>query len=278
MKLVRFGEKNQEKPGLIDEQGVLRDLSAHTADFSHNALNLEHLARLRKINPHSLPAIVPMMRLGACIADAPNFHCIGLNYTRHAKESGMAIPKEPILFSKSTATIAGPFDPVQLPRNSVHSDWEVELGVVIGAACYEVSKKDALEKVAGYCVINDLSERYAQLHRGGQWVKGKSAPGFAPIGPWLVTGDEIPDPQNLALWLELNGQTMQKSNTADMIFSVAEIIAYMSKFMLLRIGDVIATGTPSGVGLGLKPPRYLKSGDQMRLGVDQLSEQSQTVL
>ncbi len=278
MKLLRYGPLGQEKPGILDAQGQIRDLSAHCPDFKGEGVSLAALDTARRVNIESLPVVGGNPRLGACLADAPNFWCIGLNYARHAAETGATPPKEPIVFNKATSAISGPFDDVIIPKGSVKSDWEVELGVVIGARCEHVSEADALAHVAGYCVINDMSEREWQIEKGGQWVKGKSAPTFAPMGPWLVTADEIPDPQNLPLWLDLNGERVQNDSTSDMIFGVAEIVSYMSRFMALRPGDVISTGTPSGVGMGMKPQRFLKPGDTMRLSVEGLGEQGQTAV
>lgn len=277
MKLVRYGALGAEKPGMLDSEGALRDLSGILQDIEPSTLTRESLARLREIDPASLPLVDGQPRIGACVGSVPNFFCVGLNYANHAKESGMEAPSEPILFSKATSAIHGPNDEVIMPKGSTKSDWEVELGVVIGAVTEYVSEAEALSYVAGYCLINDVSERSFQIERGGQWIKGKSAPTFGPIGPWLVTADEIPDPQSLPLWLKLNGQIVQNSNTADMIFSVATIISYMSQFMRLMPGDVIATGTPEGVGMGMKPPRFLDDGDQMELGIDGLGTQHQTV-
>lgn len=278
MKLLRYGPAGQEKPGVLDADGCIRDLSAHSADLMGEAVSLTALDALRRVNVETLPVVGGKPRIGSCLADAPNFWCIGLNYARHAAETGATPPKEPILFNKATSAISGPFDDVIIPKGSVKSDWEVELGVVIGARCEHVSEADALAHVAGYCVINDLSEREWQIEKGGQWVKGKSAPTFAPMGPWLVTADEIPDPQALPLWLDLNGERIQNDSTADMIFGVAEIVSYMSRFMALRPGDVISTGTPSGVGMGMKPQRFLRPGDTMRLSVEGLGEQGQTAV
>lgn len=277
MKLLRWGPRGAEKPGLLDAEGNVRDLSSHVSDLAGDAVSLRALDRLRALRPEDLP-VVEAERLGACLAWVPNFHCVGLNYARHAAEAGAQPPAEPVLFSKATTALAGPFDPIVIPKGSVKTDWEVELGVVIGAEVEHVSEADALACVAGYCVVNDLSERSWQLEGTGQWCKGKSAPGFGPIGPWLVTADEIPDPQNLPLWLDLNGETQQLSSTADMIFSVAEIISYMSRHMRLRPGDIIATGTPEGVGMGQKPQRFLRPGDVLELGVTGLGDQRQTAL
>ena len=275
MKLLRFGPQGQEKPGILDSEGQVRDLSGKVADFVGSSVSLEALDAIRGIDPESLPLVENPGRIGACLASVPNFFCIGLNYAKHAAETGAEPPKEPIIFSKASSALCGPNDPVIIPRNSVKSDWEVELGVVIGRETLYVSEADALSHVAGYCVINDVSEREFQAERGGQWIKGKSAPTFGPTGPWLVTADEVADPQKLDLSLSLNGETVQNSNTDDMIFGVAEIIAYMSNFMKLMPGDIIATGTPSGVGLGMKPPRFLKPGDVMELTVEGLGTQRQ---
>jgi len=278
MKLLRYGPLGQEKPGVLDAEGCIRDLSAHSADFKGEAVSLAALDALRRVNIETLPIVSGKPRIGSCLADAPNFWCIGLNYARHAAETGATPPKEPIIFNKATSALSGPFDDVIIPKDSVKSDWEVELGVVIGARCEHVSEADALAHVAGYCVINDMSEREWQIEKGGQWVKGKSAPTFAPMGPWLVTADEIPDPQNLPLWLDLNGERVQNDSTSDMIFGVANLVSYMSRFMALRPGDVISTGTPSGVGMGMKPQRFLRPGDTMRLSVEGLGEQGQTAV
>ncbi|SET69073.1 fumarylacetoacetate hydrolase family protein [Oceanicella actignis] len=277
MKLLRWGPRGAEKPGLLDAEGQVRDLSAHVSDLAGDAVSLRALDRLRALRPEDLP-VVEAERLGACLAWVPNFHCVGLNYARHAAEAGAQPPAEPVLFSKATTALAGPFDPIVIPKGSVKTDWEVELGVVIGAEVEHVSEAEALSCVAGYCVVNDLSERAWQLEGTGQWSKGKSAPGFGPIGPWLVTADEVPDPQDLPLWLDLNGETQQLSSTADMIFSVAEIISYMSRHMRLRPGDIIATGTPEGVGMGQTPQRFLRPGDVLELGVTGLGDQRQTAL
>ena len=275
MKLLRFGPQGQEKPGVLDGDGIIRDLSSVTGDFAGATVSLEALEALRSVDLSQLPEVPSDVRLGSCLADVPNFHCVGLNYVNHAKESGMEIPKEPILFSKATSSLSGPFDPVIIPKDSTKTDWEVELGIVIGATTSHISEAVALSVVAGYCVINDVSERAFQIERGGQWVKGKSAPTFGPTGPYLVTTDEIPDPQTLALNLRVNGDIQQSSNTGDMIFSVAEIISYMSRFMELRVGDIIATGTPEGVGMGQSPQRWLQPGDVMELEIDGLGKQRQ---
>ena len=278
MKLMRVGPKGQERPTLVDAEGTIRDLSGVVPDFAGEGVSLEALDRIRALDPVTLPALPEGARIGACLASVPTFHCIGLNYAKHAAETGGKPPREPILFTKASSSLSGPNDAVILPPGSEKSDWEVELGVVIGKPCWQVSEADALSHVAGYCVVNDLSEREWQMERGGQWVKGKSAPGYGPCGPWLVTADEVPDPQALRLSLDLNGETVQDSDTSDMIFSVAEIISYMSRFMLLVPGDLIATGTPSGVGLGMEPKRFLRPGDRLALRVEGLGEQRQEIV
>ena len=275
MKLLRVGEAGQEKPAMLDGEGRVRDLSEHVRDLAGPDVSLDTIERLRGIDPGSLPVIEEPGRIGSCLAWAPNFYCIGLNYSKHAAETGAKEPEEPILFSKATSAISGPNDPVIIPRTSEKTDWEVELGVVIGRETLYVSEADALSHVAGYCTINDVSERAFQAERGGQWIKGKSAPTFAPIGPWLVTADEVADPQNLRVSLKLNGETVQDSNTSDMIFTVAQIVSYMSQFMKLMPGDIIATGTPSGVGLGMSPQRFLKPGEIMEVEVEGLGSQRQ---
>lgn len=277
MKLLRFGEKGSEKPGILDADGKIRDASGVTADFEGAAVSLEALQALRGVDVSSLPVVEGNPRIGSCLARTPNFFCVGLNYAKHAAETGATPPKEPILFSKASSALSGPYDDVILPKDCTMGDWETELGVVIGAHVEHVSEADALSVVAGYCVINDVSERHFQAHRGGQWIKGKSAPTFGPTGPWLVTADEVADPQKLDLFCEVSGEMMQSSNTDDMIFSVREIVSYMSRFMALQPGDVIATGTPEGVGLGMDPKRFLKAGDTMRVGVAGLGEQLQHV-
>jgi len=276
MKLLRYGPQGQEKPAILDAEGQVRDLSSHVTDFAGEAVSFEALDAIRKIDISILPVVANPGRIGACLASVPNFYCIGLNYAKHAAETGAEPPKEPIIFSKATSSLSGPFDPVVIPRNSVKADWEVELGVVIGREALYVSEADALSYVAGYCTINDVSEREFQIERGGQWMKGKSAPTFGPTGPYLVTADEVGDPQKLGLNLSLNGEVVQDSNTDDMIFGVAKIISYMSQFMKLVPGDIIATGTPSGVGMGMKPQRFLKPGDVMKIEVEGLGAQKQT--
>ena len=277
MKLLRYGPKGAEKPGMLDAAGGLRDLSGHVADLGVETVSLKALDALRALDPESLPPAPGAPRIGSCVSVAPTFHCVGLNYAKHAAESGATPPTEPILFSKAATALSGPYDPVLRPRDSQKLDYEVELGVIIGQRAEYVSEADALSYVAGYCVINDVSEREFQIERLGQWVKGKSAPSFGPTGPWLVTADEIPDPQALDCWLSVNGEMRQNSSTADMIFGVAEIVSYMSRFMALAPGDVIATGTPEGVAMGFKPPRYLQPGDEVALGIAGLGEQRQTV-
>ncbi|SHI76845.1 fumarylacetoacetate hydrolase family protein [Wenxinia saemankumensis] len=275
MKLLRYGAKGSEKPGLLDEDGTVRDLSGHVTDLAGDGVSIEALERIRAIDPATLPAVAEPGRIGACLASVPNFFCIGLNYAKHAAETGAEPPKEPILFNKTTSCLCGPDDDVIVPHGSEKTDWEVELGVVIGRPAFHVSEEEALDHVAGYCVVNDVSERAWQIERGGQWTKGKSAPTFGPVGPWLVTADEVPDPQALALSLKLNGETVQDSDTSDMIFTVRQIVSYMSRFMELRPGDVIATGTPSGVGMGMRPQRFLRPGDTMELTVQGLGTQRQ---
>ncbi len=278
MKLLRYGPPGAEKPGLIDKDGAIRDLSGVVPDIAGETLLPDAMARIQGLDPASLPTIEGEPRLGPCVGGVGKFVCIGLNYTDHAKEAGMPIPKEPVLFMKATSAIAGPDDPVAIPRGATKTDWEVELGLVIGKPAKYTDEAEALSHVAGYCVINDVSEREHQLERSGQWVKGKSADGFGPIGPWLVTPDEVPDPQDLSLWLEVNGQRFQDGITATMIFGVAHLVSYVSRFMSLQSGDVISTGTPPGVGHGRKPPVYLKPGDVMRLGIDGLGVQRQELV
>jgi 2,4-diketo-3-deoxy-L-fuconate hydrolase len=275
MKLLRYGPLGQEKPGLVDKAGQLRDLSATIADVNPEALAPSALDRLRKIDPASLPTVSGKPRLGAPLTQVPKIVCVGLNYTDHAAETGAATPKEPILFMKATTSINGPDDDVILVKGSRKTDWEVELGIVIGSKAQYVSEADALKHVAGYCIVNDVSEREWQIERGGQWSKGKSCDTFAPMGPYLVTSDEVPDPQALDLFCEVSGLRVQSSNTRDMIFTVKQLVSYASQFMTLLPGDVIPTGTPSGVGLGMKPQRFLKPGDTMRLGITGLGEQRQ---
>lgn len=276
MKLLRYGEKGQERPALLDNNGQLRDLSAVVADVAGETLSPQNIARLKDIDPSSLPLVEGSPRIGACVGQVGKFICIGLNYADHAAETGAAIPAEPVVFSKWTSAIVGPNDDIEIPRNSRKTDWEVELGVVIGKGGRYISESDALEHVAGYCVINDVSEREFQLELGGTWDKGKGCDTFGPLGPWLVTRDEIADPHQLDLWLEVDGKRYQNGNTRTMIFQIPKIISYLSQFMSLQPGDVISTGTPPGVGLGLKPePVYLRAGQQIRLGIAGLGEQNQ---
>ena len=275
MKLMRVGEAGSEKPALLDADGKIRDLSGHVADIGGEAITPSGLARIAAIDPKSLPEIAPG-RIGACVAGTGKFICIGLNYSDHAAETGATVPPEPIIFMKATSAIVGPNDDVIIPRGSEKTDWEVELGVVIGKTAKYVTEAEALDYVAGYCVSNDVSERAFQTERSGQWTKGKSCDTFGPIGPWLVTKDEIPEPQNLGMWLTVNGQKMQNGSSKTMVYGVAFLVSYLSQFMSLHPGDVISTGTPPGVGMGLKPPRYLKAGDVVELGIEGLGTQKQT--
>lgn len=275
MKLLRFGAPGAEKPGILDTTGVVRDLSGAIPDVSGVNLGDAELARIAAIDPKTLPAVDNSVRLGPCVGNVGKFICIGLNYSDHAAESGMDVPSEPVIFFKATSAICGPNDNVEIPRTSVATDWEVELGVVIGKAAKYIEEATALDHVAGYCVINDVSERDFQIKRQGQWVKGKSADTFGPIGPWLVTRDEVPDPQALAMTLDVNGERMQDGSTATMVYGVAHLVAYVSQFMSLQPGDIISTGTPPGVGMGQKPPRYLKPGDVMELSIEGLGAQRQ---
>ncbi len=278
MKLVRYGAKGREKPGLVDAQGRLRDLSGHCDTFGWNELSPAGLKRLRQIDPATLPLVKGRPRLGVPFTGIGKIVGVGLNYRLHAIETGAAIPAEPVLFMKATTAINGPFDDILLPRGSVKTDWEAELGLVIGRTTRYVSEQQALDHLAGYVTFHDVSERDFQKNRGGSWDKGKGCDTFAPIGPWLVTRDEVPDPQALRVWCEVNGEKRQDSNTADMIFPVAFLVSYISQFMTLNPGDVICTGTPSGVGMGMQPPQFLKPGDVVRLGVEGLGEQCQKVV
>lgn len=278
MKLLRVGPKGHEKTAVLDHDGQIRDVSDHVAEFAGQAVCAQTFETLAGLDLGTLPVLSKEMRVGSCLASVPNFYCIGLNYGKHADETGMARPQEPILFSKASSAICGPTDPIIVPRGSNKTDWEVELGVVIGQEASYVSEADALDYVAGYCAINDLSERSFQMDRGGQWIKGKSAPNFGPLGPYFVTRDEVADPQNLDLWLRVNGTMMQSSNTSDMIFSVREMISHLSQFLKLMPGDIIATGTPEGVGLGMSPPVFLKEGDVVELGIEGLGQQRQEVI
>jgi 2-keto-4-pentenoate hydratase/2-oxohepta-3-ene-1,7-dioic acid hydratase in catechol pathway len=278
MKLVRYGATGQEKPGMIDPDGTLRDLSAHVADITGATLGDDSIAKLRALDPATLPAVQGNPRMGACVGDIGKFMCIGLNYADHAAETGADIPEHPILFMKANSAITGPNDDVVMPRGSATTDWEVELGVVIGKAAKYVSEEEALDYVAGYCLCNDVSERHFQTSLTGQWTKGKSCDTFGPTGPWLVTRDEVEDPQNLDMWLDVNGKRMQTGNTKTMIFTVAQVISHLSQLFTLHPGDVISTGTPPGVGMGMKPePVYLKDGDVMELSIQGLGVQRQNV-
>jgi len=278
MKLLRYGPPGEEKPGLLDSTGAIRDLSGVVPDISKDTLLPHSLDRLRQIDPATLPRVSGAPRLGPCVGHVGKFICIGLNYSDHAAESNMPVPAEPIVFMKATSCIIGPNDDVVIPRGSLKTDWEVELGVVIGTPAKYAAEEDALSHVAGYCVVNDLSERAYQLEGTGQWVKGKSADTFGPIGPWLVTPDEVPEWNNLGMWLDVDGHRYQDGSTRTMIFGVPHLISYLSRFMSLQSGDVITTGTPPGVGHGKKPPVYLRAGDEMRLGVEGLGEQRQRVI
>ncbi|WP_112606970.1 fumarylacetoacetate hydrolase family protein [Rhizobium sp. WW22] len=277
MKLLRVGEVGKEKPALLDSDGKIRDLSAHVADIGGEAISPAGLAKIAALDPKSLPEL-PEGRLGACVAGTGKFICIGLNFSDHAAETGATVPPEPIIFMKASSAIVGPNDTVLIPRGSEKTDWEVELGVVIGKKAKYVSEADALDYVAGYCVSHDVSERAFQTERSGQWTKGKSCDTFGPIGPWLVTKDEIADPQNLGMWLKVNGKMMQNGSTRTMVYGVAYLVSYLSQFMSLHPGDVISTGTPPGVGMGMKPPQYLKPGDVVELGMEGLGTQRQTFL
>lgn len=278
MKLVRHGAAGQERPGLIDAEGRLRDLTGIVPDIAGAALLPDSLDRLKAIDPATLPLVEGNPRLGACVGSVGKLVCVGLNYSDHAAESGLPVPSEPVLFMKATSSIVGPNDDVEIPRGSRKTDWEVELGIVIGKPAKYVSEADALSHVAGYCVINDVSEREFQIERGGQWDKGKGCDTFGPMGPWLVTADEVADPQDLHMWLEVDGKRFQDGSTRTMIFDVAHLVSYISQFMSLLPGDVISTGTPPGVGLGQKPPLYLTPGQTMRLGIQGLGEQRQTTV
>lgn len=278
MKLLRVGQSGREKPAILDNQGIPRDISSLIDDIEGDALNDNALAGLSAVNPGTLPALNPNDRIGPCVNKVGKFICIGLNYADHAAETGAEVPEEPVIFNKWTSAISGPNDPIIKPLGSTKLDWEVELGVVIGKHCRYVDKQEAASCIAGYCVINDVSERNFQLERGGQWDKGKGCDSFGPLGPWLVTRDEVTDVNNLGIWLEVNGERHQNGNTRTMIFKVDEIVSYLSQFMSLQPGDVISTGTPPGVGLGYTPPIYLNVGDTVRLGIDGLGEQEQTVI
>ena len=278
MKLLRYGSPGREKPGLLDANGTIRDLSGVIADVAGDALLPESLAKLRQLDPKALPAADGNPRIGPCVAGVGKFLCVGLNYSDHAAESGMKVPAEPIIFMKATSSIVGPNDELEIPRGSEKTDWEVELGVVIGKAAKYVDEASAMDHVAGFCVVHDVSERAFQLEGTGQWVKGKSADTFGPIGPWLVTPDEVPDYHELDMWLEVDGNRYQNGTTKTMVFGVPYLVSYLSKFMSLRPGDIISTGTPPGVGHGMKPPVYLRAGNEVRLGVARLGEQRQRVV
>ena len=278
MKLARYGEAGSEKPALIDDNGDLRDLSAHVADITGAEFAAGLMDRLKGIDPASLPRVEGAPRIGPCVGDVKTFWAIGLNYTDHAEETNAPIPREPILFNKARSCIAGPYDDVILPPGSVEADWEVELALLIGKTSYRIDRDEAAEAIAGYFICNDVSERDYQLKREGLWTKGKCCPTFGPIGPWLVTPDEFGDPQDKALWLDLNGSRTQNGHTSKMIFEITEIVSYLSHFLILEAGDIVTTGTPPGVGLGMKPNKFLKVGDEMRLGVDGLGEQRQQVV
>lgn len=278
MKLLRYGPAGREKPGILDSRGHIRDLSGVVDDITPTVITPEGQARLARTNVEDLPKVSGEPRLGVPLTGIGNFIAIGLNYTDHAEETGAQAPAEPIIFSKHLSCLTGPNDDVVLPKESQKSDWEVELGFVIGTRTKNVSEADALKHVAGYCLVNDVSEREYQIERLGQWIKGKSLDTYGPVGPWLVTADEVPDPQSLSIWLELNGKRVQDSSTSKMIFSIAHLVSYLSRFMTLVPGDLVCTGTPHGVGLGMKPPLFLKPGDTMRLGIDGLGEQRQNVV
>ena len=278
MKLVRFGPRGQERPGLVDANGQIRDLSGQVRDIAGEILSAQSLAKLRGIDPSSLPTVAAGTRLGPCVGRVGNFVAVGLNYSDHAAETGAPIPAEPILFNKAPSCIVGPNDDTIIPKGAKKVDWEVELAIVIGERASYVHANNALDYVAGYCMCHDVAEREFQLERGGTWSKGKRCPTFGPLGPWLVTPDEIADVQNLSMWLDVNGQRMQTGSTRTMIFDCAQIVSYTSHFMILEPGDVITTGTPPGVGLGMKPPRYLKAGDVVTLAIEGLGEQRQTLV
>jgi 2-keto-4-pentenoate hydratase/2-oxohepta-3-ene-1,7-dioic acid hydratase in catechol pathway len=273
MKFLRYGPRGAEKPGMLDAEGRIRELSGLVNDLAGETLI--NLGRFASIDPATLPLVEGNPRLGSCVGGTGKFICIGLNYADHAAESGMAVPPEPVIFMKATSAICGPDDPIIIPRGSEKTDWEVELGVVIGKPAKYVSETEAMAHVAGYCVINDVSERAYQIERSGQWTKGKSCDNFGQTGPWLVTPDEVPDPQKLSMWLTVNGETMQNGSTRTMVYGVATLVSYLSQFMTLHPGDIISTGTPPGVGLGMKPPRYLKVGDVVALGIEGLGQQKQ---
>jgi 2,4-didehydro-3-deoxy-L-rhamnonate hydrolase len=277
MKLLRYGPKGKEKPGILDKDGKIRSLAKIVKDIDADAISSAGLAKIKKANIAKLPIVPGKPRIGACIANPQKFIAIGLNYSDHAAESGLQVPPEPVVFTKQVSCLSGPNDTVVLPPKSVKSDWEVELGVIIGRKAKNIKEKDALKHIAGYCTINDLSEREFQIERSGQWTKGKSYDTFGPVGPWLVTRDEVKDPQNLDMWLDLNGTRVQSGSTKTMVYGVAHIVAYLSQFFTLHPGDIITTGTPPGVGMGMKPQRFLKEGDKMVIGIDGLGVQRQVV-
>ena len=276
MKLLRFGNAGKEQPGILDEYGDIRDLSQYITDFDGLGISAENLEKISDLDLSSLPKVQGNPRIGPCVTGTGKYVCIGLNYSDHAAEAGMEVPAEPIIFMKASSAICGPNDDIIIPRGAEKVDWEVELGLVIGKQAKYVNEDEALDYLSGYCVLNDVSEREYQLHRSGQWTKGKSCDTFGPVGPWLVTTDEIPDPQNLNLWLDVNGERMQTGSTNTMVFNVAFIISYLSKFMTLHPGDIIATGTPPGIGNGFTPPRFVKAGDKIQLGIEGLGQQQQT--
>lgn len=277
MKLLRVGSTGSEKPAALDANGTMRDLSSHVSDIDGSTISDSSIAGLRQLDLTTLPEISADERIGACVGNVGKMVCIGLNYSDHAEESGLEVPPEPVIFFKATSAISGPNDPIEIPRGSTALDWEVELAIVIGKECKYVEEAAAMDHIAGYCVVNDVSERNFQIHRSGQWVKGKSADTFGPMGPWLVTRDDVPDPQNLAMKLEVNGDARQNGSTATMVYQVPFLVSYVSQFMSLQPGDVISTGTPPGVGMGMKPPQYLKEGDIVTLEIDGLGVQRQLV-
>jgi 2-keto-4-pentenoate hydratase/2-oxohepta-3-ene-1,7-dioic acid hydratase in catechol pathway len=278
MKLLRYGEAGRERPGILDAAGGIRDLSGEIDDLTPETVTMESLERLRRVDPESLPKVEGEPRIGPCVARPGKFVCVGLNYSDHAEEAGMPIPESPVLFMKATSSLSGPNDPIVIPRGATKTDWEVELAIVIGRHAKYVDEADAMNYVAGFCIVNDVSERAFQLEGTGQWVKGKSCDSFAPTGPWLVTPDEVPDPHSISMWLDVNGQRFQDGSTRTMIFGVPHLVSYISRHMSLQPGDIIPTGTPPGVGLGQKPPVYLKAGDRVDLGIEGLGEQHQVCI